>query len=560
MKDIAARATGPRRSTRSGRREQPRGRAQKERELSPKSVDRKLKTFQDLESWLKIFILRNFSHSEALEMLYGPVAGGQSIGFNLLNANRRLTPGYIQRNYPFLKFENVLQHVALPNLLPVTNNSQQNGDHRARNGPVIKPTHYKEIFGWLRKKGKVDQVLVIIIEDDLVSPHDDETIVETLDTFKVDKWNWRKYDLYSETIFRAALNASTVYLYTSGNNSVLRGWSDESGLRKLRRVKVIYEKQRDNVRAPRGSKRQTWDQHKANSGLTLPRVKIALIDDGVDASHSDLSRIIKEGITYCTSMQNNRYVPSSFYASATGHGTLMAALICDMCPNAELYVAKLNDQNSNNGFSFTAKSAADAVRWAVSKNVDIISMSWTIEDTPKAKDDLASLNKALTDAANRNILMFCAARDEGLENPTNRPFPAASTTNSITIAGAAGPSGAISTWVSFESIHLLFPGLEIRDARQDLMPADMSAVDGSSTATACASGLAGLLLTILAGDGTKSWSEEGRHEKIKKIMASVAGNTKYVQVWDLFDEYTAAREGDNSVFQKLVDGLIYRSK
>ncbi|PNP59103.1 hypothetical protein THARTR1_01351 [Trichoderma harzianum] len=518
-----------------------------------------------------------------------------------------------------------------------------------------RPTHYKEIFDWLKKK-KVERVFEVIIEDDLSTPHEDETIIETLKTFGVETWNWKKYDICIDTISQAAPNVSTVYLYTSGNNAVLRGWSDETGLRTLQQLKkiilhvkgceappvsnyvrefksrmkhliscdnsykwlpkskleellkkctngvtleavqdiaeaveksnsekreltieVVYEKERDRRGIPQALKGQTRDQLKANKWFHCvneasarvqdsdlvgsQNIKVALIDDGVDASHWILRNNIKEGITYCTSTSNNSHIPSSFYSSATGHGTLMATLICDICPGIDLYVAKLDDQNSGGDFNFTAKSAADAIKWAVSKQVDIISMSWTIEESTADKNGIEELNQALMEAAKNDILLFCAARDEGLENPTNKPYPAASTTSNITIVGAAGPSGAISTWVSMESIDLLFPGLEIREACADRMPVDMSAVDGSSTATACASGLAGLLLRILSGATAEreGWTKAKRHDKIKKIMTNVAGNTKYVQVWDLFDDYIGAPEGDEVAFQKLVAALIFRS-
>ncbi|KAL6796585.1 peptidase S8/S53 domain-containing protein [Trichoderma sp. SZMC 28012] len=623
------------------------------------------KIFTALESWLKEYILRSFNHKEALELLYGPISGNQSIALNLLNVKRKLSPTEIQKSYPFLKFENILQHVALPNLLPSTDSWQTIGnDHKIlpRSHKLRKPIHYKEIFDWLTEKG-VKRVFEIIIEDDLLTPHEDETIIETLKTFGVETWNWRKYDICIDTISQAAPNVSTLYLYTSGNNTVLRGWSDETGLRTLQRLKkiilhvkyaqniqgceappvsnyvrefksrmehliscdnsykwlpkskleelvesctdgvtletiqgiaeaiekknsekreltieVVYEKERDRRGIPQTLKGQTRDQLKANKWFDgvnrasakvqnsdlvgSKNIRVALIDDGVDASHWILRNNIKEGITYCTSTSNNSHIPSSFYSSATGHGTLMATLICDICPGIDLYVAKLDDQNSGGDFNFTAKSAADAVKWAVSKEVDIISMSWTIEESSTNREDLGKLNQALKEAAENNILLFCAARDEGLENPTNKPYPAASDTKSITVVGAAGPSGAISTWVSMESVDLLFPGLEIREACADRMPADMSAVDGSSTATACATGLAGLLLKILSGTAAEreGWIKDKRHDRIKKLMTNVAGSTKYVQVWDLFDDFIGAPEGDEAAFQKLVAALVFRCK
>jgi subtilisin family serine protease len=88
-------------------------------------------------------------------------------------------------------------------------------------------------------------------------------------------------------------------------------------------------------------------------------VKVALIDDGVDASHLYLRDNIKGGVTYCTSYRGKKNVTSSYYASSSGHGTLMATLICAVCPFASLYIAKLDDQGASEGAAFTAKSAAN---------------------------------------------------------------------------------------------------------------------------------------------------------------------------------------------------------
>lgn len=168
------------------------------------------------------------------------ILGDRNIDFNLLfdaDDPPRLSPQMIKKNYKFLKFESTLQLVGLPTLLPEP--------AKPAAGTVIdperewekpKPAPYQEIFDWLRDKGKVKEVLHIVVEDDLVQPHDDQTIEATLKDLGVEVWDWRKYDISSETIWSAAPHVKEVSLYTTGNNAVLRGWSDEGGLRKLRNV------------------------------------------------------------------------------------------------------------------------------------------------------------------------------------------------------------------------------------------------------------------------------------------------------------------------------------
>lgn len=168
--------------------------------------------------------------------------GGLSIDFNLLPvpANQRLSPEAIEKNYQFLRFESTLQYVALPNLLSLPETASNDRiTHEGKENEPPTPTHYKKIFDWLRKTRQVQEILRVIVEDDLEHPHDDQTIEEAIQGLGVEVWDWRKYDISSETIYTAAPDVKEIYLYTTGNNTVLWGWSDEDGLRKLKNVRQI---------------------------------------------------------------------------------------------------------------------------------------------------------------------------------------------------------------------------------------------------------------------------------------------------------------------------------
>jgi hypothetical protein len=168
--------------------------------------------------------------------------GDHNIDFNLLATNRRLTPEMISSNYKFLKFEEILQYVALPNLLPNIQAPSQTPSGKgkeAKSEGLQTPKHYQQIFKWLKDSRNVKEILRIIVEDDLDNPHSDEVIEETIEPFGVEVWDWRKYDISSETIRRAAPGVKELYLYTTGNNAVLRGWSDQDGLRMLKKVNRI---------------------------------------------------------------------------------------------------------------------------------------------------------------------------------------------------------------------------------------------------------------------------------------------------------------------------------
>jgi hypothetical protein len=87
-------------------------------------------------------------------------------------------------------------------------------------------------------------------------------------------------------------------------------------------------------------------------------VTIALIDDGVDIYEQSLHKKIVGGRSFC---QRDKFQNLSmpYYVTSGGHGTVMASLICRVCPKAELYVLKLGEYISENSSrQITAKSAA----------------------------------------------------------------------------------------------------------------------------------------------------------------------------------------------------------
>jgi hypothetical protein len=87
-------------------------------------------------------------------------------------------------------------------------------------------------------------------------------------------------------------------------------------------------------------------------------VTIALIDDGVDINEQSLQAKIIGGKSFCQrdTFQN---LSKPYYVTSGGHGTVMASLICRVCPKAQLYVVKLDEHMSEHSTrQITAKSAA----------------------------------------------------------------------------------------------------------------------------------------------------------------------------------------------------------
>jgi hypothetical protein len=173
-------------------------------------------------------------------------------------------------------------------------------------------------------------------------------------------------------------------------------------------------------------------------------------------------------------------------------------------------------------------------------------MSWTIEKTNSNEAAVDRLEKAIRTAAENNILMFCASRDDGqIMDSKSGPYPAASDTKKIFRIGAAIPSGDRWKWVNLNAVNFLFPGVELSEMSADLASAQSSSTDGSSTATALASGLAALILLCVKWAKPDKLPFMKNFDRMKNVLGYVVGQnkTKYVQVWDLFDEVVQPHRG-----------------
>jgi hypothetical protein len=131
-------------------------------------------------------------------------------------------------------------------------------------------------------------------------------------------------------------------------------------------------------------------------------------------------------------------------------------------------------------------SFPQAIEWAISKDVDIISISWVV------RKKNAALESAIRAAVERDILIFCATPDTGSHSGPSI-FPA-NYDNVITVS-AADPYGGIRP-ESCHDVHLMLGGQQIRALGPHFMRQYDELQTGSSVATALAAGLASLCLFL----------------------------------------------------------------
>jgi hypothetical protein len=133
--------------------------------------------------------------------------------------------------------------VCIPKIsVQISQPSSRNGSSRRSAKPKPDGTGKRDlcyIFDRLHKKG-VKTILRVFVDDSGSPAHSDEAIEDALKMMGVEVWDWNKTDLCTEVIYKAAPNAREVHLYWSGNNAVLRGWSEEGGLKKLCELKKVH--------------------------------------------------------------------------------------------------------------------------------------------------------------------------------------------------------------------------------------------------------------------------------------------------------------------------------
>ncbi|RSL48086.1 hypothetical protein CEP54_013099 [Fusarium duplospermum] len=286
----------------------------------------------------------------------------------------------------------------------------------------------------------------------------------------------------------------------------------------------------------------------------LQPIKIAIIDDGIDTTDRKLHDRIIGGQYFCAQDES-----PSFCVSAGGHGTMMARLITRVFPQAKIISLKLDEHAQSDGSAqFSVQSAADAVRYARSLGVSIINMSWSIEPTEASKNSLDDLRRAINLAEESKILMFCSANDQGKTEDKSYPGQCSrGPLGTLCKIGAATATGGEYHYVSLGDVDFLFPG-RVVEKEQDEDAADNAAgtglkdrsAEGSSLATAFASGLAGLILYILQlvsvycegdggelGGGFAMHYESVRNEpsKMMEIFKRLATEKKFVEVWKVFE-------------------------
>jgi hypothetical protein len=167
--------------------------------------------------------------------------------FDYSGLPEEVNPNSFEKNFKRFTFDEVLQYVYFSHpkgaCVRLTKDpvmkafTDEHGEFWKSNPPGRKDLLY--FFNWLHRK-KVKHIIRLHVDESNDSLHCDEAIERALRPFRIDSLSWAKPDLDPDMLCRACPDVQELHLRWSGNNAVLRSWSEADGLRRLEHLSRVY--------------------------------------------------------------------------------------------------------------------------------------------------------------------------------------------------------------------------------------------------------------------------------------------------------------------------------
>jgi len=201
-----------------------------------------------------------------------------------------------------------------------------------------------------------------------------------------------------------------------------------------------------------------------SSAYASSAVRVAILDSGCNISY-------KEGISLIDNTVRDY----------NGHGTLMASIIKEAYPAAELYIIKVI---GNDGLLINEEAVILGLEWAVSRGVDVINMSLRVKDSERLHQIIEKAYQhgiVMVAAAGNNSTRLGALTTKGAIDLTEVAYPARY--DEVIAVGALDRYGKIYAGsIKGEKVEILCRGYKGREA-------------GTSIASAYAAGFAAKIIS-----------------------------------------------------------------
>lgn len=176
-------------------------------------------------------------------------------------------------------------------------------------------------------------------------------------------------------------------------------------------------------------------------------VVVAVIDTGCQTDHPDLQRQIIDGANFTTDYNGDIHR----YEDNNGHGTHVAGTIAatangkgviGVAPEAKLLICKVLDSQGSGSYDSIIKGIHHAINWRGPNNerVRVISMSLG------GPQDVPELQQAVQEAVKQNILVVCAAGNEGDNQESTYEFAYPAAYNEVIEVGSVNFNRQLSSF------------------------------------------------------------------------------------------------------------------
>jgi major intracellular serine protease len=228
---------------------------------------------------------------------------------------------------------------------------------------------------------------------------------------------------------------------------------------------------------------EIWPETKGK-GIT-----VAVLDTGCDTDHPDLMDRIIGGYNFTKddggdSLKFEDYNGHGTHVAGTIAATLNNSGVVGVAPEANLLILKVLGKNGSGKYDWIIK----AIQYAIDQKVDIISMSLG------GPNDVKALHDVIIEAVNQNILVVCAAGNDGDGKDSTDEFGYPGCYNEVISVGAVNLERKSSGFTnSNNQVDLVAPGEKIMSTYLNGTYATLS---GTSMATPHVSGALALLKVI----------------------------------------------------------------
>ena len=224
-----------------------------------------------------------------------------------------------------------------------------------------------------------------------------------------------------------------------------------------------------------------------DSGNKGSGVKVAILDTGIDYTHSDLDANYQGGYDYVND--------DAYPMDDNGHGTHCAGIVAaednvegvvGVAPEAHLYGVKVLD-NSGSGYG---SDLIAGIQWSVNNGIEVISMSLGSDVGSR------SLKKACDNAYSSGVLLVASAGNDGYSpGKGNVDYPARYD-SVIAVAATDSNDNRASFSSTGPDVELAAPGVSVYST----IPGNYDTKSGTSMACPHVAGTAALVIASGEGD------------------------------------------------------------